>query len=69
MKKLERASREELIEIVLPQQAEMAVLAARVEGLEAEVRRLRRGGGSQGELCIKPNRSPKQKVERKRRDG
>jgi hypothetical protein len=57
---LRSASKEELIEII-------EVLAARVAELEEEVRRLRRGGGSQGELCIKPSRPPREKKERKHR--
>ena len=62
------ASREELIELICAQQAQIETLAARVGELEAENRRLRRGGGSQTELCIKPSRPPKEKKERKHRE-
>jgi hypothetical protein len=74
VEKLGSATREELIEIVLRQQVDMALLLeeveslqARVRELEEEVRRLRRGGGSQGELSIKPSRPPQEKKERKPR--
>ena len=81
MENLQSATRDELIEIVLRQQVDMALLLERVESLQArvtelegeaeqlreEVRRLRRGGGSQGELSIKPSRPPREKKERKPR--
>ena len=60
MEKLERANRKELIEII-------ASLLARVDELEGEVRRLRRGGGSQGELSIRPSRPPREHKPRKHR--
>ena len=51
MEKLERANREELIEVILGQQVQLAVLLEQVESLqgrvgelEEEVRRLRQGG-------------------------
>ena len=68
MERLERASREELREVVVRQQAEIAVLLARVDELEGEVRRLRRGGGSQGELSIRPSRPLREHKPRKRRE-
>ena len=37
-------SRDELVRLVLHQQAQIAVLTATVEGLRAEVERLTRGG-------------------------
>ena len=60
MKDLGKASREELLEII-------AALVARVEALEAENLRLRRGQGGGSPLWVKPSRAPKQKKERKRR--
>src|SRR3989304_9380001 len=57
---LETASREELIGLI-------RTLLARVEELEEENRRLRRGGNSSAELWIKPSRSPKESKERKHR--
>ena len=68
MENVERASREELIGLVLSQQEQIAALVARVEALEEENRRLRRGGGGGVQLAIKASRPPKQKKERKRRD-
>ena len=65
---MERASREQLLEIICAQRAQMEVLVARVEALEEENRRLRRGGGGGVQLAIKASRPPKQKKERKRRD-
>lgn len=67
MTELTSASREELFEIIATQQAEIEALVARVEQLEAENLRLRRGGGNQTELCIKPSRAPKEKGPRKHR--
>ncbi len=67
MEKLEQANREELIEIIAGQEGQIEVLVARVTELEEEVRRLRRGGGSQGELSIKPSRPPREKKQRKHR--
>lgn len=71
MNELNWASQAERIEILLRQnqelRAENAGLQARIEELEEENRRLRRGGGSQTELWIKPSRPPKEKKERKRR--
>ena len=61
------ASREELLEIIAQQREEIAALLARVEELEAENLRLRRGGGSPTEFCIRPSRPPKEKKARKRR--
>ena len=60
MKDLGKASREELLEII-------AALVARVEALEAENLRLRRGQGGGSPLWVKPSRAPKQKKERERR--
>ena len=55
MEKLERANREELIEVILGQQVQLAVLLEQVESLqgrvgelEEEVRRLRQGGRQGG---------------------
>jgi hypothetical protein len=74
VEKLQSATREELVEIVLRQQVDMALVLERVESLQArvreleeEVRRLRRGGSSQGELSIKPSRPAREKQERKPR--
>ena len=65
---LERASREELVEIIRGLLARLEGLEARVAELEAENLRLRRGGGSQTELCIKASRPPREeKKERKHR--
>jgi ribosomal protein L34E len=59
---------------VLEQQVQLALLLEQVESLqervtelEEEIRRLRRGGGSQGELSIKASRPPREKKERKPR--
>jgi len=59
---LSTATREELIEII-------QVLAARVAELEEENRRLRAGKGGGTALAVKPSRPPKEKQERKQRDG
>ena len=79
MNELTSASQAERIGILLRQIEELWVervdllarveeLTARVEQLEAENLRLRRGGGSQTELCIKPSRPPREeKKERKHR--
>ena len=64
---LERACREELVEIIGGLLARLEGLEARLAELEAENLRLRRGGGSQTELSIKPSRPPKEKKERKHR--
>jgi len=64
---LRTASREELLGLIAQLQAQVELLQARVAELEEEVRRLRRGGGSQGELSIKPSRPPREKKERKPR--
>jgi DNA-directed RNA polymerase subunit N (RpoN/RPB10) len=56
------ASREELIAIV-------EALLARVAELEEEVRRLRQGKGGGAGVAVKPSRLPREKRERKRRDG
>ena len=61
MKDLEKASREELLEII-------AALVARVEQLEEENRRLRAGKGGGTPLAVKPSRPDREKKERKRRD-
>jgi len=75
VKDLTCATREELIEIALQQQVEMALLLeqvealqARVEQLEEENRRLRAGKGGGTALAVKPSRPAKEKKERKRRD-
>ena len=59
---------------MLRQQEQIALLVEQVERLqvrvaqlEEEVRRLRRGGGSAGELSLKPSRREREKKERKRR--
>jgi len=71
---LSSASREELLEIIAQQQAQIAALLLRVEELgarvaelEAENLRLRRGGGSPAEFSIKPSRPPKEEQPRKHR--
>jgi len=64
---LRSATREELIEIIRLLAGQVETLQARVEQLEAENLRLRRGGGSQGELCLKPSRPAKEKKPRKQR--
>ena len=61
------ASREELLEIIAQQREEIAALLARVEELEAENLRLRRGGGSPTEFCIRPSRPREERKARKRR--
>jgi len=61
VKDLEKASREELLEII-------AALVARVEALEAENLRLRRGQGGGSPLWVKPSRPERERKERKRRD-
>jgi hypothetical protein len=53
------ASRDELIEIIAAQQAQIETLATRVAALEEENRRLRGGGGKDVPAWVKPNR-PKQ---------
>ena len=50
------ASREELIEIIAAQQAQIDGLLARVAALEEEVRRLRGGGGKDAPGWVKANR-------------
>ncbi len=74
MTELAAATREELLAIVAQQQAQLAALLsriteleARVAELEAENLRLRRGGGSPTEFCLKPSRSPNENRERKHR--
>ena len=62
MKSLTCATREELIEIIHR-------LLARVEALEEENRRLRQGKGGGTAWAVKPSRPPKEKKERKHRDG
>jgi len=64
---LRSATKEELVEIVGMLLGQVEALQGRVTELEEEVRRLRRGGGSQGQLCIKPSRPPKRSKERKHR--
>jgi len=61
VEKLERANRKELIEII-------ASLVARVEQLEEENGRLRRGQGGGAGLSPKPSGPPKEARERKRRE-
>jgi cell division protein FtsB len=51
--------------MIAAQQAQIEALLARVAALEEEVRRLRRGGGSAGELSLKPSRPPKEQQERR----
>jgi len=63
----QQASREELLEIIAAQQAQIARLSEQVAKLEEENRRLRQGGGSAAPLWVKPNRPPKEKQDRKRR--
>jgi len=67
VEKLQSGTREELIEIIRVLATQVESLQARVTELEEEVRRLRRGGGSQGELSIKPSRPPREKKGRKHR--
>jgi len=62
------ASREELLEIICTQRAQIDALVARVEALEEENRRLRGGGGTGHQLSLKPSRPPKEKKPRKRRE-
>jgi transposase len=68
VERLEQASREELIGMVSSLLARVGELEAEVEGLREEVRRLRRGGGSQGELSMKPSRPVRERKPRKGRD-
>lgn len=68
MKDLTSATREELLEIIGHQQAQIEELVVRVAELEEEVGRLRRGGGGGVQLCIKVSRPRKEKKERKHRD-
>lgn len=60
------ASREELVELICAQQAELAELRARVEQLEEENRRLRKGAGGVP-LWVKASRPAREKGVRKRR--
>lgn len=60
MKDLQKASREELLEII-------AALVARVEALEAENLRLRQGKGGGTPLAVKASRRRQEKRPRKRR--
>jgi len=64
---LASASREELLEIIRGLLARVEALEARVAELEEENLRLRRGGGSPTEFCIKPSRPPKEKPPRRHR--
>jgi len=64
---LRSATREELIEIIRVLATQVESLQAQVTELEAEVRRLRRGGGSGGELSIKASRPPRERKQRKPR--
>ena len=68
VEKLRTASREELLEVIAAQQAQIEELLARVGALEEELRRLRAGKGGGTPLAVKASRAPKQKKERKRRD-
>ena len=69
MENLAAATREELIAIIATQQAQIAALMVRVAELEEENRRLRGGKGGGTALAVKPSRPPKEKQERKHRDG
>jgi len=64
---VEKASREELLEIIAAQQAQIDGLLARVATLEEEVRRLRGGGSKDVPGWVKANRPKKEKHPRKRR--
>ena len=67
MKELVSASREELLELVLAQQAQIELLAARVAQLEEENRGLRKGGGKDAPAWVKPNHPKREKKARKHR--
>ena len=62
MENLRRATREELIGII-------EALMLRVGALEEENRRLRAGKGGGTAIAVKPSRPPKERKERKHRDG
>jgi len=68
VEKLRTASREELLEVIAAQQAQIEELLARVGALEEELRRLRAGKGGGTPLAVKPSRADREKKERKRRD-
>jgi len=61
MMELQRASREELLEIIRTLLERVEVLEAEVEQLREENLRLRKGGGSGTPLSIKPSRREKEK--------
>jgi transposase len=70
----EPASREQLLEIIAQQQAQLEVLLVRVAALEARVaelevenQQLRGGGGKAVPAWVKPNRPPREKKTRKHR--
>lgn len=67
MKDLATASRAELIGLITSLVARVEELEGRVQELEAENLRLRRGGGKQGGLSIKPSRLPRERKERRGR--
>ena len=67
MTELQRASREELLEIIGGLLERVEVLESEVEQLREENLRLRKGKGSGTPLAIKPSRREKEKGERKRR--
>lgn len=69
MRDLHRASREELLELVLQQQEQITALVTRVTALEEENRQLRKGGGKTAPAWVKPNRPVRGKQDRKRRAG
>ena len=68
MSEVESANREQLVEIIYAQRAQIDELVARVAELEEENRRLRQGKGGGTALAVKPSRPPQEKKKRKRRN-
>ena len=67
MKDLASASREELLEVIAAQQAQNALLVARVAQLEEELRRFRKDGKREAPAWVKPHSPKKEKQGRKPR--
>jgi len=67
VKDLASASREELLEIIAAQQAQIALLVGRVAQLEEELRRFRKDGKREAPAWVKPHSPKKEKQARKPR--